>query len=89
MMGTELCASQLFNACNVLFGPNAGVTVDFIRYLQMSGLKAVYRKKALESHPDRAVALACPPSRWKSGSSRSMPPIGSFTITWRIRDGSY
>lgn len=60
-MGTELCASQLFNACNVLFGPNAGVTVDFIRYLQMSGLKAVYRQKALESHPDRAVALACTP----------------------------
>ncbi len=60
-MGTELCTSQLFNACNVLFGPKVGVSVDFIRYLQMPGLKAVYRKKALETHPDRAVALACPP----------------------------
>ncbi len=26
----------------------------------MPGLKAVYRRKALETHPDRAVALACP-----------------------------
>ncbi len=61
VMGTELCASQLFNACNVLFGPEVGVSVDFLRYLQMPGLKAVYRQKALETHPDRAVALACPP----------------------------
>ena len=61
MMGTELCTSQLFNACNILFGPEVGVSVDFLRYLEMSGLKAVYRKKALETHPDRAVALACPP----------------------------
>ena len=60
-MGTELSTSQLFNACNVLFGPEVSVSVDFLRYLEMPGLKAVYRKKALETHPDRAVALACPP----------------------------
>jgi hypothetical protein len=61
-MGTELCTSQLFNACNVLFGPEVNVSIDFIRYLQMPGLKSAYREKALENHPDRAVALACPPS---------------------------
>ena len=60
-MGTELSTSQLFNACNVLFGPEIDVSIDFLRYLEMPGLKAVYRKKALETHPDRAVALACPP----------------------------
>jgi hypothetical protein len=62
LLGMELCTSQLFNACNVLFGPEINVSVDFLRYLQMPGLKAVYREKALENHPDRAVTLACPPS---------------------------
>ncbi len=57
---TELHASQLFNACHVLFGPEIDVSLDFLRYLQMPGLKAVYRKKALETHPDRAVALTLP-----------------------------
>ncbi|MHB8770790.1 MAG: DnaJ domain-containing protein [Syntrophales bacterium] len=59
-MGTDVCATQLFNACNVLFGSEVPVSLDFLRYLQMPGLKAVYRKKALETHPDRAMALACP-----------------------------
>ena len=61
-MATGLCTSQLFNACSVLFGPKIDVSIDFLRYLQMPGLKSVYREKALETHPDRAVALACPPS---------------------------
>ena len=56
-MGTELCTTQLFDACTVLFGSEVPVSLDFLRYLQMPGLKAVYRKKALETHPDRAVAL--------------------------------
>jgi hypothetical protein len=57
-MKTELPASQLYNACHVLFGSEINVSVDFLRYLEMPGLKAVYRKKALETHPDRAMALA-------------------------------
>jgi hypothetical protein len=58
-METKLPASQLYNACHVLFGSEVDVSVDFLRYLAMPGLKAVYRKKALETHPDRAMALAC------------------------------
>ena len=58
-METKLPASQLYNACHVLFGSEVDVSVDFLRYLEMPGLKAVYRKKALETHPDRARALAC------------------------------
>jgi hypothetical protein len=58
-METKLPASQLYNACHVLFGSEVNVSVDFLRYLAMPGLKAVYRKKALETHPDRAMALAC------------------------------
>jgi hypothetical protein len=57
-METKLPASQLYNACHVLFGSEITVSADFLRYLEMPGLKAVYRKKALETHPDRAMALA-------------------------------
>jgi hypothetical protein len=60
-MKAEFCTSQLYDACHVLFGPEIEVSADFLRYLQMSGLKAVYRKKALETHPDRAMALDCRP----------------------------
>jgi hypothetical protein len=49
---------DLFNACSVLFGTNVNVSVDFLKYLQASGLKEAYRKKAFETHPDRASLLA-------------------------------
>ena len=57
-MESEIHTSQLFNACHVLFGTEIDVSLDFIRYLQMPGLKAAFRKKALETHPDRAVTLS-------------------------------
>ena len=58
---TELRTSQLYDACHVLFGSDIDVSVDFLQYLEIPGLKAVYRRKALETHPDRAIALALPP----------------------------
>jgi hypothetical protein len=61
MRETELQTSQLFNACHVLFGSEIDVSLDFIHYLQMPGLRAAFRKKALETHPDRSVSLAIEP----------------------------
>jgi hypothetical protein len=58
MQENTVTKKELFNACSVLFGSDVNVTVDFLKYLQMSGLKAAYRKRALETHPDRAMALA-------------------------------
>ncbi len=52
--------SDLFNACSVLFGSDININVSFLKYLQISGLKAAYRKKAFETHPDRAAALSEP-----------------------------
>lgn len=49
---------DLFNACAVLFGTDVNVSAEFLKYLQASGLKAAYRKRAFETHPDRATALA-------------------------------
>ncbi len=46
--------SELVNACQILFSPEVNLcSVDFIKTLKPSTLKKVYRKKALETHPDR------------------------------------
>ena len=55
---TVSTTKDLFNACNVLFGTDVKVSLNFLRYLQLSGLKAAYRKRAFETHPDRATTLA-------------------------------
>jgi hypothetical protein len=59
-MDTEPSTSDLYSACHVLFGSGVDVSADFLRYLQMPGLKAVYRKRALETHPDRSATLSRP-----------------------------
>jgi len=45
---------EISDACQVLFGPSVIASVDFLNYLQPKGLKTAFRKKALETHPDRA-----------------------------------
>jgi hypothetical protein len=54
---TVVSHKLIVDACNVLFGPEVVVSMDFLRYLQPSGVKAAFRKKALETHPDRAKIL--------------------------------
>ena len=48
---------EVFDACGLLFGTEVEISIDFLRYLEPSGLRSAYRKKALETHPDRAKAL--------------------------------
>ena len=54
---TVVSHKMIVDACNILFGPGVVVSMDFLRYLQPSGVKAAFRKKALETHPDRAKIL--------------------------------
>lgn len=56
-MSHVLSAAELFDDCRLLFGPHIVGSMDFLRNLPPSELKAVYRKKAFETHPDRAKAL--------------------------------
>ena len=52
---------DLYRAYAVLFGNDANAAADILKYLKASSLKKAYRKKAFETHPDRAAALAKSP----------------------------
>ncbi len=43
---------HLFDACKELFGPEIETCPEFLSYLQPSGIKSAFRRKAKETHPD-------------------------------------
>ncbi len=51
-----IAENELFRACEIIFGPELNITRDFLEYLQVSGIKTAYRKRAMETHPDRFAA---------------------------------
>ena len=57
----EVTKKDLFKACESLFGTDIDASVDFLRYLKPDGVKAAYRKRALETHPDRARVVSGEP----------------------------
>ena len=52
-MATVVEEEELYYSCRLIFGKDLKVSPDFLQYLQLSGIKKAYRKKALEFHPDR------------------------------------
>lgn len=46
---------ELYRACHLIFGQDLSVSREFLEYMQMSGIKSAFRKKAFEIHPDRAA----------------------------------
>ncbi|MEW6520204.1 MAG: J domain-containing protein [Thermodesulfobacteriota bacterium] len=51
---TGVAAEQeLYRACRIIFGPDLTVSREFLEYIQSSGVKSAFRKKAMETHPDR------------------------------------
>jgi hypothetical protein len=46
---------RLFDSCRILFGPELDIGWDFLYYIQLSGLKSAFRRRALLTHPDRAA----------------------------------
>jgi curved DNA-binding protein CbpA len=49
--------TNLIKDCSLLFDSEIFNYVDFLNSLSSSVLKSAYRKKALETHPDRSLAL--------------------------------
>ncbi len=58
MQAAEVSRQELFKACESLFGTDVDVSVEFLRYLKPDGVKSAYRRKAMETHPDRAAVVA-------------------------------
>jgi len=56
ILNTEL-ENELYQACQILFGAEVDLSRDFLFYIQSSGIKSAYRKKALLTHPDRSIHL--------------------------------
>lgn len=57
-MNGEASYSELFNACRVLFGHDIDLSVDFLHYLHHDGVKAAFRRKAKETHPDLSAHVS-------------------------------
>lgn len=47
---------ELRSACQVLFGSHVDPPVEFFSHLQPEGVKAAFRKRARETHPDTSSA---------------------------------
>ena len=52
---TVVAEHELYRACKIIFGSDLTVSRKFLGYLQKSGVKRAYRKRVLETHPDRCV----------------------------------
>jgi len=57
MQAVQSTSMELFKACETIFGSDVKVSFDFLTYLQPVRIKTAYRKRAFETHPDRAKAL--------------------------------
>jgi hypothetical protein len=57
LLAADVSKQDLLKACESLFGSDIDVSVEFLRYLKPAGVKAAYRRRALETHPDRAVII--------------------------------
>ncbi len=54
-MSVFFAEHELLRACRIIFGSELNVSREFLDYLQLTGIKSAYRKRAFETHPDRAV----------------------------------
>ncbi len=62
-MPPEIAGSDLFSACQVLFGRKALLSSSFLAGLRPDSLKSTFREKAFLTHPDRAAILGRDPAR--------------------------
>ena len=54
-MAQIVAEEELYRSCHILFGKDLKVSQDFLQYIQLSGIKKAYRKKALEIHEQAIV----------------------------------
>ena len=54
-MEQVVAEQELIRSCEIIFGSELTISREFLEYLQISGIKSAYRKRAMETHPDRAA----------------------------------
>ena len=59
-MTRVVAEEELYRSCRLIFGNNLKVSQEFLKYLQLSGIKKAYRQKALELHPDVSCSQSHP-----------------------------
>lgn len=62
-MALQQPSIHLDRACLILFGEQVRATPDFLRCLKPEGVKAAFRTRALETHPDRAAHISGDPAK--------------------------
>jgi hypothetical protein len=60
--GPAPTTAELLEACSVLFGGRIMCSVAFLRCIRPGGIKDAYRRRLLETHPDRAAVLGQAPA---------------------------
>ena len=78
---TSLTEAEVLRACQILFGTEIHISRGFLFYLQPEGLKAAYRRKAKETHPD---LFACePPNVQKEQAAHFRDVVDAYDIVSR------
>jgi hypothetical protein len=57
---TAITETDVVQACQTLFGKDVDISREFLSYVQPSGVKSAYRRKAKETHPDLFAADPLP-----------------------------
>ena len=56
-MSAVVAEKELYRSCQIIFGSDLDISREFLEYIQWSGVKSAYRKRAMETHPDRVATL--------------------------------
>jgi len=57
---TQIRSAELLDSCRILFGRGTPLPPGFLDALSLDNLKETYRRRALETHPDRSAFLLVP-----------------------------
>lgn len=77
-MLVRITESELFEACRLLFGNDVQLSLDFLFYLQPSGVKSAYRRKVKETHPDLFGVHA--PEQQESKTEQFQKLLASYEV---------
>jgi hypothetical protein len=78
---TSFTETEVLRACQTLFGTEIHISRGFLFSLQPEGLKAAYRKKAKETHPDLFACEA--PNVQKEQASRFRDVADAYDVVNR------